>query len=296
MPSSVRIHRVARGGGAALIAEVDGRWLDLSAWLEESEPSLARECVPLLASGFCERATFESALARGRWTRVEAPAGVLAPVEREHVGKILALGKNFRAHAAEFGEEVPEEPLFFDKLPEAIADPGASVSPPSGYAARFDHEAELAVLIGRPGSAIDEARALEHVAGYTVANDLTLRTMQGDDRKKKFPWFRSKNFDGACPLGPCLVPRDWLDVSDLRVTARVRHRDGSIEPRQDASTRDLVVGVPRAIAWLSRHLTLRAGDLILMGTPAGVGPLVDGDVALCAVAGIGELATPVVRR
>jgi 2-keto-4-pentenoate hydratase/2-oxohepta-3-ene-1,7-dioic acid hydratase in catechol pathway len=124
---------------------------------------------------------------------------------------------------------------------------------------------------------------------------LTARTLQGDDRKLKYPWFRAKNLDGFCPLGPCIAPRDWLDVADLRVTARVVHRDGSVEQRQDASTRDLIVTVPQAIAWLSKHLTLRAGDLILMGTPAGVGPLVDGDVAICAVERIGELATRIAR-
>ena len=116
------------------------------------------------------------------------------------------------------------------------------------------------------------------------------RSIQGSDRDKKYPWFRSKNLDGFCPLGPCFVPRDFLDISDLRVTARVAG-----ELRQDASTRDLVVDVPRAIQWLSRHLTLHPGDLILMGTPAGVGPLEDGDEVLCSIDGIGNLATRIRR-
>jgi 2-keto-4-pentenoate hydratase/2-oxohepta-3-ene-1,7-dioic acid hydratase in catechol pathway len=134
------------------------------------------------------------------------------------------------------------------------------------------------------------------VAGYTVANDLTARSLQKDDRARGHPWLRAKNLDGFCPLGPCLVPRDALDVSDLRVTARVRVAGAEQdELRQDARTRDLVVDVPQALAWLSRHLTLRRGDLVLMGTPAGVGPLGDGDRVVCAVEGIGDLETLIHR-
>jgi 2-keto-4-pentenoate hydratase/2-oxohepta-3-ene-1,7-dioic acid hydratase in catechol pathway len=115
------------------------------------------------------------------------------------------------------------------------------------------------VIVGREGYDIRESDAMSHVAGYTVANDLTARTLQGDDRKLKYPWFRSKNLEGFCPLGPCLVPRDALEVTNLRVTARVFQRGGSPdgELRQDANTRDLIVSVPQAIAWLSRHLTLK---------------------------------------
>ena len=120
--------------------------------------------------------------------------------------------------------------------------------------------------------------------------DLTARTIQGEDRSKKYPWFRAKNLDGFCPLGPCFVPRDFLDLSDLRVTCEVGG-----ELRQDASTRDWIVDLPAAIVALSRHLTLHPGDLILMGMPAGVGPLVDGDRVRCKVEGIGILDTHISR-
>ena len=123
-----------------------------------------------------------------------------------------------------------------------------------------------------------------------VANDLTARTLQGIDRERRHPWFRAKNMDGFLPLGPCFVPRDFLDVSDLRVTCTV---DGEL--RQDARTRDWIVDLPHALAALSRHLTLRTGDLVLMGTPAGVGPLSDGATVVCAVEGIGALATRIRR-
>ena len=188
MATAVRIFRTP---GPRLALEVDGRTLDLSAWLEEHEPRAPREVVGLLSAGFFERAQLEGALARGRWRELPAPGEVLVPIEPERVGKILALGKNFKEHAAEFGEAVPEQPLFFNKLPETLRPHGAVVRVPSWYTARVDHEAELALVIGKPGWEIDEARAFEHVAGYTVADDLTARTLQGDDRKLKYPWFRA---------------------------------------------------------------------------------------------------------
>jgi 2-keto-4-pentenoate hydratase/2-oxohepta-3-ene-1,7-dioic acid hydratase in catechol pathway len=298
MLHTVRIHRErldpSNESRARAVVEVDGRWLDLSQRLADDGAGPA-SVVELLADGYFERARFERELGRGTWRETSPVRERLVPLEPERVGKILALGKNFREHAAEFGEAVPEEPLVFNKLPETLRADGATVSVPSWYTARFDHEVELAVVLGKPGYAIDEAHAMEHVAGYTIANDLTARTMQGQDRNLKYPWFRSKNFEGSCPLGPCLAPRDFLDLADLRVTARVRHADGSEELRQDASTKDLIVSVPQAIAWLSRQFVLRPGDMLIMGTPAGVGPLVHGDTALCAIAGLGELRTPIAR-
>ena len=272
----MKLFRVARGEGVALVVEDGGRFLDAGA----ADP------VQL-----CLRPEVD-----GSWPEVAPPDDVLVPVDPAAVGKILCLGKNFRAHAEEFGEDVPEEPLFFGKLPETLVPHRAEVRVPAWYGRRVDHEAELALVIGRPGKEITPEAAFEHVAGYTVADDLTARSLQGDDRKQGRPWLRAKNMDGFCPLGPCLVPRGHLDLADLRVTARVRVRGaGEWETRQDASTRDWIVDVPRALAWLSRHLTLHTGDVVLMGTPAGVGPLGDGDEVVCAVEGIGELATRIAR-
>jgi 2-keto-4-pentenoate hydratase/2-oxohepta-3-ene-1,7-dioic acid hydratase in catechol pathway len=228
--------------------------------------------------------------------RVADPRALpLAPPLATRPGKILALGKNFREHAAEFGEKVPEQPLFFCKLPETVIGSGHTVCVRPWYTQRVDHEVELAVVIGRGGAGIPLEQALEHVAGYTVANDLTARTLQGQDRELKHPWLRAKNMDGFCPLGPCFVPRADADWAALELSCRVEHADGGSEARQHASTRDLVVDVPHAIEWLSRHLTLHTGDLILMGTPAGVGPLVDGDTVVCAIDAIGELRTRIAR-
>ena len=286
----MRLWRVNAGSGgtaAQLLVELGGRWFELP---ETGSPGSGAD--PLAWTD--DLARLERLARTGR--EVPAPERALPPVDPGRVGKVLCLGKNFRAHAEEFGEAVPGDPLFFNKLPETIVGHGEVVTVASWYDRRVDHEAELALVIGRDGRDLAPARAMEHVAGYTVANDLTARSLQGDDRKRGHPWLRAKNMDGFCPLGPCLVPRDALDIGDLRVTARVRHAGAAaFELRQDATTADLVVGVPEALAWLSRHLTLRRGDLVLMGTPAGVGPLVDGDLVVCAVEGIGELATTLRR-
>lgn len=302
--STVRVFRT-RGRESRLLLDVgadaggarDGLW-DLSAFLEKrGQPT---DLVDLFEADWFSASSLEKLLPGGKpgtdWVAADVPRDAGGPLEvdvplrRSEVGKILALGKNFRAHAAEFDEPVPAEPLFFNKLPETVVHHGAEVTVPAWYTGRVDHEAELAAVVGLAGRDIALEDAMEHVAGYTVANDLTARSLQGADREQRHPWFRAKNLDGFCPLGPCFVPRDFLSVDDLRVTCRVNG-----ELRQDASTADWVVDLPHALAWLSRHLTLHPGDVVLMGTPAGVGPLDDGDEVVCAVEGIGELATRIRR-
>jgi 2-keto-4-pentenoate hydratase/2-oxohepta-3-ene-1,7-dioic acid hydratase in catechol pathway len=286
----LRVFRLATGTNSWVV-QYGEHWLDLSRYLASQRIPI--DVVHLLGNGFFERAAFERRLAESDWPRAQpvfGEFGLDVPLPQREVGKILALGKNFREHAAEFGEAVPEEPLFFNKLPETLVPHGATVRVPPWYTRRVDHEAELAVVIARAGACIRPEDAHLHVGAYTVANDLTARSLQGEDREKKHPWFRAKNMDQFCPLGPCLVPRAFLDLADLRVTCRVNG-----ELRQDASTRDFVVDVPHAIAYLSKHLTLRPGDVVLTGTPAGVGPLADGDVVECAVEGIGTLVTRIAR-
>lgn len=301
-PSIVRVFRLS--GGRLALDDGHGLW-DLKAHL--ARRGLPSDLVELCESGWFDREALGATLPSvtpDAWTPfaldpnagaiavhdANAPPDVLPPFASREVGKVLALGKNFRAHAEEFGEAVPEEMLFFNKLPETFAAHRGTTTVPAWYDRRVDHEAELAVVIGLAGRDIAVEDALDHVAGYMVANDLTLRSLQGDDRKKGHPWFRAKNADGFLPVGPCFVPRDFLDLADLRVTAHVNG-----ELRQDASTRDLVIDVPHALAALSAHLTLRPGDIVLMGTPAGVGPLEDGDEVVCAITGIGELSTRIAR-
>ena len=287
---TVRVYTLSSGTRSYVI-EVDGRFLDLSAHL--SSRNMPIELGALIEANFFARENLERELAQGSWPETQpvfGEFGLDVPVPKGRVGKILALGKNFQEHAAEFREKVPDEPMFFNKLPEELVPSGAGVRVQPWYTGRVDHESELCVVIGRAGSCIPRERALEHVAGYTVANDLTARTLQGKDRELKYPWFRGKNMDGFCPLGPCFVPKDFLDTSDLKVQCKVNG-----ELRQDASTKDFVVGIPHALEWLSKHLTLRPLDLVLMGTPAGVGPLVDGDLVECSIGGIGTLSTRILR-
>jgi len=218
------------------------------------------------------------------------------PVARP--GKILCLGKNFAAHAREFGAEVPEEPIFFTKLRDALLPHLGTVVLPHWVRTRIDHEIELAVILGfddperRGRKYVAPERAMELVAGYTVLNDVTARRMQGDDRGANNPWLRSKSFDTFCPVGPWVVARDDLPrVHDLAISLRVGD-----DLRQASRTSHMVVDVPHAIAYLSRHTTLRPGDLIAMGTPEGVGPIADGDLMVGEIEGIGRLCNEVLRE
>jgi 2-keto-4-pentenoate hydratase/2-oxohepta-3-ene-1,7-dioic acid hydratase in catechol pathway len=190
--------------------------------------------------------------------------------------KIVAVGRNYAAHAAEFGDSVPAEPLFFLKPPSSVIGPGAAIIYPQHLSQWVDHEAELAVVVGRRARRVPAEGALTFVRGYTCANDVTARDLQRQDEQ----WTRSKGFDTFCPLGPWIVPN--LDVSDLAIRCRV---NGTL--RQDGRTRDLIFGVAELLATVSAVMTLEPGDLLLTGTPAGVGPIHPGDRV--AVEGIGVL-------
>lgn len=295
-PKPIRIYTLQGPRAALVLDDGTGLW-DLSAYLRQN--GRPADLFELSEDGWFSPAQLEDRLPRSGgegWEPVEStesglPAADLAlPVPMEMVGKIMAFGKNFKAHAEEFNEEVPKEPLFFNKLPETLVPSGSTVEVPAWYTDRVDHEVELAVIIGVGGKAFTEEDAMEHVAFYTLANDLTARTLQGQDRKLGFPWFRAKNMDGFCPLGPALVPVEYLDGSKAHLTCKVNG-----ELRQDAKTSDMVVTIPKALAYLSRHFTLNPGDIVLMGTPSGVGPLLDGDQVVCHAPSIGTLSTTILR-
>ena len=208
--------------------------------------------------------------------------------------KIVCVGLNYHEHATEGGREAPDEPLLFGKPSTSLIGPGeAIVLPPED--SHFDSEAELAVVIGRGGRRVAEADALAHVAGYTVANDVSARGLQRSDRQ----WLRAKGFDTFCPVLPAIVPVDELgDARGLRVTQRLNG-----ETMQDATTDDLIFGVPRLVAHVSAAFTLEPGDLVLTGTPAGVGvfrdppvSMRDGDTVEVEVERIGVLENPVVAE
>ncbi len=228
-----------------------------------------------------------------RWRRfapkIEGEIRFDVPVA--HPSKILCIGRNFAEHARELGNEVDEEPVFFAKLAESLLPHGAPIVVPPGVG-RVDHEAELAIVVARDGRDVPAAKAFSYVAGYTCLNDVTAREQQGADKSKKRPWLRSKSHDSFCPMGPYLVPVDDVtDLGRLRLQGRVNG-----EVRQSALLGEMVHEIPSVLAFLSRHTTLRAGDVIALGTPAGVGPLRPGDVVEVEVEGIGCLRNPVVAR
>ena len=221
---------------------------------------------------------------KGRVVRVARPEEArehLAPVVPK---KIVCVGRNFGAHAKELGHEAPKEPLIFLKPPSSIIAAGTSIELPR-QAQRVDHEAELGVVIGKRARDVSEVDALSHVFGYTVVNDVTARDLQKSDGQ----WSRAKGFDTFCPVGPVIVTD--LDPTTLRVRCLVNG-----ETRQDDVTSSMLFSVAAVIAYVSAAMTLEPGDLIAMGTPAGVSPLSPGDLVEVVIDGIGSLANPVVAR
>ena len=216
--------------------------------------------------------------------RIEIGDGVrlLAPVIPR--SKIVGVGRNYADHAKEMGNEVPTSPLLFFKPNTAVIGPDDPIVLPD-LTDEVSYESELAVVIGRITKDVTPERALEHVLGYTVANDVTARDAQRADGQ----WARAKGFDSSCPVGPWIETE--LDTDMLGVSSRVNG-----ETRQDGNTRDLVFDIAFLVSYISEAFTLLPGDLILTGTPAGVGPIVAGDRVECEVEGIGVLSNPVVRR
>jgi 2-keto-4-pentenoate hydratase/2-oxohepta-3-ene-1,7-dioic acid hydratase in catechol pathway len=196
--------------------------------------------------------------------------------------KVVGIGKNYAEHAREMGGEPPAEPVIFLKPSTSVVGPGDPVPYPA-LSSEVHHEAELAVVIGRLCREVPVERAHEVVLGYTAANDVTARDLQRSDAQ----WTRAKGFDGFCPLGPWVVTD--IDPSDLEITCTVNG-----EVRQHARTSDLMRGVPELISYVSAVMTLLPGDVILTGTPAGVGPVQPGEEMAVTIEGIGTLSNRLV--
>jgi len=209
-----------------------------------------------------------------------------SPIARPQ--KILCIGRNYRGHADELKNPLPKEPIFFGKSPSALIAHEEAVRLPRDHG-RIDHEAELAVVVGKSGAHIPPAEALEYVAGYTILNDVTARELQKRDTAAGLPWFRAKNFDTFCPVGPYLVPRSCVpDPQALEVQLTL---NGQI--KQKGSTSDMVFPVSELVSYVSRFCTLQPGDFIATGTPEGVGPLQPGDHMVTSINGFGELQNPI---
>jgi 2-keto-4-pentenoate hydratase/2-oxohepta-3-ene-1,7-dioic acid hydratase in catechol pathway len=196
--------------------------------------------------------------------------------------KIIGIGKNYAEHAAEMGGEAPKAPLMFLKPSTSVIGPGAEIRMPD---TRVDYEGELAVVIGRLCREVPPERVSEVVFGYTCANDVTARDWQAEDGQ----WTRAKGLDTFCPLGPWIETE--LDPTDLALRTTV---EGTV--RQDSRTSLLIHDVPTLVSYVSTYFTLIPGDVILTGTPAGIGPLQDGEQVTVEVEGIGTLENRVVRR
>src|SRR6184192_280188 len=219
------------------------------------------------------------AWSRGSRSARLAEVRLLAPVEPS---KIVCIGRNYAAHAAEMGNEVPKEPLMFLKPPSSIIGPEEAIVLPK-YSQRVEHEGELALVIGSRCSQLrDPEDALSYLLGYTCLNDVTARDLQKSDVQ----FTRGKGFDTFCPVGPHIETD--LDPSSLLVETRV---NGAI--RQSGKTSLMIYPAPFLVRWISRMMTLLPGDVIATGTPAGVGPLAAGETVEVAVSGIGVLRNPV---
>jgi 2-keto-4-pentenoate hydratase/2-oxohepta-3-ene-1,7-dioic acid hydratase in catechol pathway len=219
----------------------------------------------------------------GEFQRLEAvlpldTIQLLAPVIPS---KILCVGRNYAEHIKETKAEVPTTPLLFLKPPSSVIGPNQTIFLPP-QSEQVDHEAELAVVIGKRGRWIQPSDASTFIYGYTVANDVTARDLQRKDGQ----WTRSKGFDTFCPLGP------WIETEFNPVDTMITcHVNGEL--RQMASTRDMIFHIDQVIAYASSIMTLEVGDVILTGTPAGISPLHPGDIVVAAIEGIGELSNTV---
>jgi 2-keto-4-pentenoate hydratase/2-oxohepta-3-ene-1,7-dioic acid hydratase in catechol pathway len=207
---------------------------------------------------------------------------ILAPVEPS---KIVCVGLNYRQHAAEMNKNIPPEPLLFMKPPTAIIGPGEPIELPA-QAQMVHHEGELAVVVGKRAKNIDPEESQRVIVGYTCANDVTARDIQR--REKRYT--RGKGFDTFCPLGPALALADEFVAAEHLLTCSV---DG-VE-RQRSRLNDFIFSIDHVVAFISRIMTLMPGDVVLTGTPAGVGQLRAGEVVSVEIDGIGRLENPVVK-
>lgn len=245
----MRLARLATPEGPRFaVADSAGEWSEDLRWLDLG-PATDGLQVALLAG---ERPPTGAEL--------ESPARLLAPIRPR---RILAVGRNYLAHAQERSEQAPDRPIVFVKLSSAVIGPGEPVRIPPEHRDAVDYEGELAVVIGRPGRRLAEARALEHVAGYTVANDVTAR----DAQDRMLQWSLPKSLPSFAPLGPCLLTADELpDPQALSIETWVGG-----ELRQRGETRDMIFPVAQLVSFISQFIDLEPGDVLETGTPAGTG-------------------------
>ena len=283
-------------GGKQAVALVDpdaGRF-----WLvSDLAPGFAGDLVDLIA----DHDRLAAALKPSGPGKPLSGTPLLAPIDRPR-RNIMCVGKNYHDHAAEFsksgfdssakaGELAPEAPVVFTKAYTSVIGPGAFIPSHEAVTSQLDYEAELAVIIGKPGRGIKKAEAFDHVFGYTIVNDFTARDLQKLHRQ----WFLGKSLDGFCPMGPYVTTSDEVDARSLDVRCWVNG-----ELRQDANTSQLIFDIPTLIETISAGMTLLPGDIIATGTPAGVGIgfspprfVQSGDAIRIEIQGLGSLENTV---
>lgn len=290
---------VARlGAGTAVVTALGDRWINLSdAWRDYNRHVEGREA-PRLASvqdlisqglfnrGFYRRIA-EFCQRHGRndtYTLAESPRFTLP----WRPAKVVAIARNYRAHVRELGHDMPAEPMFFGKVPSICIGPDDPIVARPEYG-RVDYEGEIGVIIGKRASRLAPEEARGVVAGYTLVNDVTARDVQNTDRKAGNPWFRAKNMDTFCPLGPVALLAEAFPWP-LEVPIET-HVNG--ETRQHGNTRQFIFDLPTLLAAVTRCIALEPGDVLATGTPEGVGPLRPGDVVEVIQPDIGTLRNPV---
>lgn len=287
----MRIASVLLNSGSVEPAiEIDGEVYLWSQAVRHRPATSVQEVLPHLCDG-------PAAIDTGGVQPVTGSASLLSPLPTPR-RDLMCLGKNYVAHAEEFDRvtrgagDLPDAPIVFTKATTAVCGNGAVVTVDPGISRSIDYEGELAVVIGREARKINQEDALEHVAGYTIVNDLTARDLQ----QKHEQWFVGKSLDGFAPMGPVIVSRD--ELSDPSVLELSTYVDGEV--RQRASTGLMIFDVPFVVAFLSRILTLQVGDIIAMGTPKGVGMgfdpprfLGDGSRVEVEISGIGRLTNTI---
>lgn len=249
----------------------------------------------LVEMGYCQgeaiRQILSDSWVQAKISELELPSDISFNLPIARPSKIIAIGRNYSAHIKELKHETPDEPLFFSKAPSSLLPHEGEIVIPGWIEDRVDHEAELAVVIGKQARNISAEETGEYIAGYSILNDITARTMQKTDIESGNPWYRSKSIDTFCPMGPFLVPADGIkNPQKLQITLKVNN-----DIRQDASTELMIFPIPELISHISRYMTLEPADVIATGTPAGVSPVENGDVIEITISEIGTLRNTIVR-
>lgn len=277
-------------GKQSVAVEHDGSWYDLG----QSGETPLTAIEPILMQGLFSEAYFlnaiESIKASGRLAHpiIPPPTSFALPLMP---GKIVAVGRNYLAHAQETGHDAPAEPMFFGKSTQACIAHGEPIVAKPEYG-RVDHEAELAIVIGKRATAIREADANDYIVGYTLLNDVTARDVQKKAIEERYPWYLSKGMDTFCPLGPVIVPKEsmpWPVIVDIELRV-----NGEI--RQKSNTAKFIFSIPTLLAHITRFITLHPGDVVATGTPEGISPIKAGDIVEMTVPEIGTLSNPVVAQ